>query len=185
MREYADAFFWLDSAQITSTCYNADDPSVGLSASLDDTTFKSYLSDTGLLVTQQFWDRDETPNEVYRDILLDKLEINEGMLVENAVAQQLRAGGSRLFFYSRRDDDHRENTMEIDFLITRGYDDAAGRMRVSPIEVKSSKRYGFSSLDKFKTKFQTRVGMRYILHPKPLRVDGDLVRLPLYMAWCL
>ena len=96
-----------------------------------------------------------------------------------------RAGGSRLFFYSRRDDDHRENTMEIDFLITRGYDDAAGRMRVSPIEVKSSKRYGFSSLDKFKTKFQTRVGMRYILHPKPLRVDGDLVRLPLYMAWCL
>lgn len=184
-REYADAFYWLDDACITMTCYNADDPSVGLSASLDDTTFKSYLSDTGLLATQQFWDREETPHEVYRDILLDRLEVNEGMLVENAVAQQLRASGSRLFFYARRDDEHRENTMEVDFLITRGYDNAAGRMRVCPIEVKSGRRYGFASLKKFKAKFGDRVGVCYILHPKPLRAEGDLVRLPLYMSWCL
>ena len=75
--------------------------------------------------------------------------------------------------------------MEIDFLITAGYDDAAGRMRVSPVEVKSTKRYGAKSLEKFKVKFGSRVGVRYILHPKPMQVEGDLVRLPLYMAHLL
>ena len=58
--------------------------------------------------------------------------------------------------------------MEVDFLVTRGYDDAAGRMRVSPVEVKSTKRYGARSLDKFKDKFGSRVGTRYILHPRPM-----------------
>ena len=75
--------------------------------------------------------------------------------------------------------------MEIDFLITRGYDDAAGRMRVSPIEVKSKKNYRFVSLEKFKDKFGKRVGTRFILHPKQLMKEADVVRLPLYMAHCL
>ena len=85
---------------------------------------------------------------------------------ENAVAQQFVAAGRQLFFYSRRDD-------------------AAGRMRVSPVEVKSTKRYGTRSLEKFKAKFGGRVGTQYVLHPKPMSDEGDLVRLPLYMAHLL
>ena len=48
--------------------------------------------------------------------------------------------------------------------------------------MKSTKRYGAKSIEKFKDKFGSRVGARYILHPKPMSADGDLVRLPLYMA---
>lgn len=181
-RDYADAFFWLTDAYISLTCYGVDDPTVGLSASMNEGTFKCYMADTGLLITQLFADNETTPHEVYRDILLGKLEINEGMFTENVVAQQLVANGHGLFFYSRRDDANRANTMEIDFLISRGYDDAAGRMRVCPIEVKSTKRYGARSLEKFKDKFGSRVGTRFILHPKPLSCEGDLVRLPLYLS---
>lgn len=181
-REYADAFFWLDDACIGVTCYNVDDPSVGLSSTADESTFKCYMGDTGLLVAQMFRDSEVTPHEVYRDILLDKLEINEGMFTENAVAQQLVASGHQLYFYSRRDKEDARNTMEIDFLIARGYDDAAGRLRVSPIEVKSKKNYRFYSLAKFKKKFGKRVGMSYVLHPKPLVVEEGLVRLPLYLS---
>lgn len=184
-REYADAFFWLSDACISAVCYNVDDPAVGLAASANESSFKCYMADTGLLVAQMFRDNDTTPHEVYRDILMDKLEINEGMLTENAVAQQLLANGHKLYFYSRRDDCDRRSTMEIDFLITRGYDDAAGRMRVSPIEVKSKKNYRFVSLEKFKDKFGKRVGTRFILHPKQLMKEADVVRLPLYMAHCL
>lgn len=137
------------------------------------------------MICQLFADNAETPHELYRDILLGKLEINEGMFTENVVAQQLASNGHGLYFYSRRDRENSANTMEIDFLITAGYDDAAGRMRVSPIEVKSTKRYGAKSLEKFKAKFGSRVGVRYILHPKPMQVEGDLVRLPLYMAHLL
>lgn len=184
-RDYADAFFWLADACISNTCYNVDDPSVGLSASMDESSFKCYMADTGLLVSQMFADNATTPHEVYRDILLGKLAFNEGMLTENVVAQQLVSNGHRLFFYSQRDDANNANTMEIDFLLSRGYDDAAGRMRVSPIEVKSSHNYQARSLEKFKTKFGKRVGTRFILHPRPLCVEGDIERLPLYMSWCL
>lgn len=184
-REYSDAFFWLSDACISATCIGVDDPTVGLAATADEGMFKCYMADTGLLVCQLFADNAETPHELYRDILLGKIEINEGMFTENVVAQQLVASGHKLYFYSRRDRENSANTMEVDFLITAGYDDAAGRMRVSPIEVKSTKRYGAKSLEKFKAKFGSRVGMRYILHPRPMQVEGDIARLPLYMAHLL
>lgn len=184
-RDYADSFFWLADSCIGATCLSVTDPSVGLSLSAEDSTFKCYMSDTGLLVSQTFRDNQVTPHEVYRDILLDKLEINEGMFTENVIAQQLATAGHGLYFYSVRDDSNPKNTMEIDFLIVKGYDDAAGRMRVSPIEVKSKKRYRTSSLNKFSAKFGERVGTSYILHPKPLIVEDDVIRLPLYMCFCL
>ena len=184
-REYSDAFFWLSDACLSLTCLSVDDPSVGLAATADESMFKCYMADTGLLVSKLFADNDETPHEVYRDILLGKLEINEGMFTENVVAQQLAASGHGLYFYSKRDREGSAGTMEIDFLVTAGYDNAAGRMRVSPVEVKSTKRYGAKSIEKLKDRFGSRVGVRYILHPKPVSVEGDLVRLPLYMAHLL
>ena len=66
------------------------------------------------------------------------------------MAQQLRASGHRLFFYSRYVRGVPERTMEIDFLVVRAYDDAALRPRVSPVEVKSTKSYRTSSLDRFR-----------------------------------
>ena len=184
-RDYADAFFWLNDSRMSMTCLNVTDPSVGFSATADDQTFKAYMADTGLLVSKFFADNDETPHEVYRDILLDKLEFNEGMLTENYVAQQLASKGHSLYFHSKRDRQHCQNTMEIDFLITAPYDDAAGKMRVSPIEVKSKKRFRTVSLDKFKDKFGSRIGTRYVLHPGQLSIADDVVRLPLYMAHLL
>jgi len=34
-------------------------------------------------------------------LLFDKLEVNEGMLIENIVSQMLTAAGNKLFFYSK------------------------------------------------------------------------------------
>ena len=85
----------------------------------------------------------------------------------------------------RSDRDDPSNRMEIDFLIVEPYENAAMKYRVSPIEVKSSKRYRTVSLDKFKTKFDKKVGTRYVLHPKPLVVENDVVKLPIYMAGLL
>ena len=183
-REYRDAFFWLDESYLINRCVNATDPHVGLTLHREDSSMKCYMGDTGLLVTQVFADRAYTSNELYRDVLFGKLEVNEGMLVENVVAQQLRSTGHRLFFYSRYSR-QAEDRMEIDFLLVGEYENAAMKARVSPVEVKSTKRYATVSLDKFKTKFDKRVGTQYVLHPRPLRVEGDRLYLPLYMAHCL
>jgi predicted AAA+ superfamily ATPase len=116
-RNYEDAFMWLADAMIINPCFNATDPHVGLALSGDHTTQKIYMADTGLLVTHAFRDNEYVGNELYRAILLDKLNVNEGMLMENAVAQMLRSNGHHLYFYSRVDKDNRQNMMEIDFLI--------------------------------------------------------------------
>lgn len=174
-REYEDAFVWLSEAMIVNTCVNATDPTVGLSLSRDHTTQKCYMADTGLLVTQTFVDDSFADNRLYRDILFDKINVNEGMVMENAVAQTFRSAGHKLFFYSRADTDHRENHMEIDFLIRRD-------RKICPVEVKSAAYRKHSSLDKFMNKFRGRLGQGYVLYPKDVMVKDGVVHAPLYMS---
>lgn len=193
MRTYEEAFFWLSDARIANICFACNDPAVGLAFNADRASLKCYLADTGLLVSLAFADGERTDESVYRAVLRGDVGINEGMLAENAVAQALRANGHRLFFYSQNakqpaageERSEADKRMEIDFLIVEPYADAAGKPRVSPIEVKSSKRYTTTSLDRFKDKFGKRVGTRYVLHPGQMRERGDCVELPLYMAFCL
>ena len=70
------------------------------------------MADTGLLVTHAFQDKKYTDNELYRAILFDRLNINEGMIMENIVAQMLRhSRRPHLYFYSRSDNRNRENRL--------------------------------------------------------------------------
>lgn len=177
-RTYEDSFVWLNEAMIVNTCFNATDPTIGLALNRDNTTQKCYMGDTGLLVTHTFMDRPYIDNEIYKAILFDKLNINEGMFAENIVAQTLRCNGHKLYFYSRSDNLNRENHMEIDFLITDG-------KKISPIEVKSSNYKSHSSLDKFNAKFSSKLGKSYILYPKDVNVLNGIIHLPLYMAMFL
>lgn len=174
-RDYENAFMWLTEAMITNNCYNATEPTVGLSMSEEYTTRKCYMADTGLLVTHTFMDDSYTDNELYRDILLDKLHVNEGMIMENIVAQELRANGHKLYFYSRSDTDKRENNMEIDFLIRK-------KRKICPIEVKSGTYRKHSSLDKFRSRFGRKLGQSYILYTKDVLIKDDVIHLPIYMA---
>ena len=177
-RAYEDSFIWLNEAMIVNACFNATDPNVGLAISADHATQKCYMADTGLLVTQTFMDGAFTDNELYKAILFDKLDINEGMIMENIVAQMLRRNGHKLYFYSRSDPDHRENHMEIDFLITEN-------KKIAPVEVKSGNYRSHASLDKFRKKFSRKIGTSYILYTKDAMEKDGILHLPLYMAMFL
>lgn len=177
-RDYENSFMWLSEAMIINNCYNATEPSVGLSMSTEHTTRKCYMADTGLLVSHSFMDDKYTDNELYRDILLDRLHVNEGMLMENIVAQELRANGHKLYFYSRTDKNNRANHMEIDFLIRN-------KRKICPIEVKSGIYRKHSSLDKFRNKFKGKIGQPYILYTKDILIREDVIHLPIYMAMFL
>lgn len=177
-RTYEDSFIWLNEAMVVNACFNATDPNVGLALSADHSTQKCYMADTGLLVTHTFMDTAFTDNELYKAILFDKLDINEGMIMENIVAQMLRQGGHKLYFYSRSNSTNRENHMEIDFLITE-------KKKISPIEVKSGNYRSHASLDKFRKKFSSKLGTPYILYPKDVMERDGIWHLPLYMAMFL
>ena len=178
MRRYEDAFMWLYDAMIVNPCFNTTDPGIGLALSSDYTTQKIYLADTGLLISHAFKDNEYLDNDLYRAILFDRLGVNEGMIMENAVAQMLRSSGHRLYFYSRYDSSSRRDSMQIDFLITKN-------RKISPIEVKSSSYRKHSSLDKFRRKFSSKLGNAYILYQKDVLVKDGVIHFPLYMAMLL
>ena len=57
--------------------------------------------------------------ELYKKLLRGKLELNEGMIFENIVAQMLVANGHKLYFYSNPSRYDISKRMEIDFLIVK------------------------------------------------------------------
>ncbi|MBQ6128206.1 MAG: DUF4143 domain-containing protein, partial [Lachnospiraceae bacterium] len=110
----------------------------------------------------------------YKAILTDKLHINEGMFVENVVAQCLRSNGHKILFYVEYSDSGKP-VMEIDFMIRKD-------RKVVPIEAKSGKNFAIKSLRNFKSKFSNRVGLQYVLHDGDVKREGEIIYLPYYMA---
>ncbi len=179
MREYSEAFFWLCDAKTVNCCFNVSNPGIGLKLSEDRATLKCYMADTGLLISHAFDERGIASEELYKKLMFGKLEINEGMLVENVVAQMLRAAGHQLYFYSNHSYTA-EDRMEIDFLIAKAK--ITGRHNISPIEVKSGKNYTLSSLKKCIAKYKQKLSTPYVLHDKDLKEEDGILFLPLYMT---
>ncbi len=173
-REYREPLSWLSEAMIVNLARNVTDPSPALTLSMDSERFKCYLLDTGLLINLSFGDGTFMDNEFYKAILTDRLHINEGMFVENIVAQCLRSNGHKILFYIEYNNKGKP-VMEIDFLIRKD-------KKVIPIEVKSGRELAAKSLRNFKTKFSDKVGFQYVLYDGDIKREDEVIFLPYYMA---
>lgn len=180
MRDYETAFMWLSDAKIINCCYNTTAPNIGLKLNMDRLTLKCYMADTGLLISHAFDEKQLVSSELYSKLLLDKLEVNAGMLIENIVAQMLVAGGHKLYFYSNVDNQNAENRMEIDFLIRK--DVVTSRHNIIPIEVKSSSGYTIRSLNKCINKFGEYINSPTIIHSSDYREEDGKRYMPLYLT---
>ena len=180
--KYHDTFFWLSDSMIANECFNCSDPNVGLSLNEDRTYVKCYMGDTGLLISHTFDENEISDGELYREILLGKLSVNEGMFYENVIAQMLVAAGHKLYFYTRYNEEKHRNDMEIDFILSNH---SKLKYKIFPIEVKSNDKYTIRSLTRFNETFHQRIGESYVIHPKNLNVKEGVVYLPAYMTFCL
>lgn len=178
-RSYESSFLWLADARFVNICNNVTEPQVGMKLKRDDQTFKCYMGDTGLLISHAFDEKAIQGEELYQKLLLGKLEINEGMLMENIVAQMFVASGHSLYFYSKNSDIS-EDRMEIDFLIEKAT--LTSSHNICPIEVKSGKNYTISSIEKFKRKFTNQLHTPYIIHCDDLKEKEGYQFLPIYMT---
>ena len=179
-RDYEDAMFWLKDAMIINPCYNSTEPNIGLKLNTDFMALKCYMADTGLLISHSFDEKGIVTEEIYKKILFDKLEFNEGMIIENMVAQMLVASGHKLYFYSNPSRDDSSSRMEIDFLIAKSK--ISSRHNISPIEVKSGKNYTLSSLRKFIKKYKEQLYIPYIIHTMDFKEEDGIIYLPIYMT---
>lgn len=179
-REYYGAFYWLEDAGLVNLAYNTSEPNIGLRLNMDSNSFKCYMFDTGLLLSMAFDEKGLVDEEIYKKILFDKLSFNEGMIIENIVAQMLVSGKRKLYFYSRNDRKDSSEKMEIDFLIAKN--NVTSKHNITPIEVKSGKNYTYSSLNKFKAKYKDYLNKSIIIHQDDLKQENDVLYLPIYMT---
>lgn len=179
-RNFEGAFYWLVDSGLINIAYNTTEPNIGLGQRIDDNSLKCYFMDTGLLISMTFNEQSIINEEIYKKILFDKLSFNEGMIIENIVAQMLTSNGKKLYFFSQNNRKNPEETMEIDFLLSKNK--ITSKHNIVPIEVKSGERYTYSSLNKLKLKYKDYLDKPIIIHTKDLKEDNDILYLPIYMT---
>ena len=180
--QYDEPLFWLDDSMICNLCYKCNDPNVGFSLNKNDAAVKCYMGDTGLLVSLAFSENEISDTQLYKAIMDGRLSLNEGMLYENMIAQMIAATGRKLYFYTRYNEEKHRNDIEIDFLLSN---ESKTSFKIFPIEVKSSKNYTVTSLNTFKDLFSGRIAQSYIIHPKSYMNEGDIIKVPPYMFFCM
>lgn len=182
-RDYEDAILWLEDSMIVNNAFNTTEPNIGLKMNTDLVSMKCYMADTGLLISHTFDEKGIMSEEIYKKILFDKLEFNEGMFMENIVAQMLRANGNKLYFYSNSSRENSADRMEIDFLIQKNK--ITSRHNISAIEVKSGKNYTINSLNKFTKKYNQYLDKKYVIHTGDYKKENEVIYLPVYMTGLL
>lgn len=177
-KNYVDAVSFISESMIGNECINVTKPEVVLELFADRSNFKLYMGDTGLLVTQVMKNSDKTDENLYKSLIIDELGINQGMILENAVAQMLRASGHELYFHEyqyKAEENEQEKKYEIDFLVVK-------KKKICPIEVKSSGYRSHKSFDYLIKKYQLKVEDRYIIYTKDLRYEDGITYIPVYMT---
>lgn len=177
-QNYVDAVSFISESMMGNECINVTKPEVALELFADRSNFKLYMGDTGLLVTQIMKSRNDTDENLYKALIIDNLGINQGMIIENIVAQMLRASGHELYFHEylyTPEDSAREKKYEIDFITVK-------KKKICPIEVKSSGYMSHKSFDYLTKKYQMKMQERYIIYTKDLKYQDEIMYIPIYMT---
>ena len=118
-REYQGCIEWLQDAGVVNICFCLHFPELPLKGNYDETKFKLYYADTGLLVASL----DEEAQEDFR--ANKNLGVYKGALYENLVAEALVKQGLGLYYYKRED-----SQLEEDFFVRTAEE-------LLPLEVKA------------------------------------------------
>lgn len=163
-KDLEDALEWLLSAGLAYKVIRIEKPYMPLSAYSDQTYFKLYMADVGLL---------RKMSKLPAQALLEKsstFKEFKGALTENYVLCELVNLQGDIPCYWKSG-----NTAEVDFV-------AQFQMDIVPIEVKSERNDKAKSLAEYRKKYEPRVSVKTSLN----NVSGDKVKnVPLYILWKL
>lgn len=160
-REYEDAIQWLADAGLIHKSYLVESPQFPLSAYADNSIFKMFLLDVGLLGAQSHL----APQTIIEgDLLFTEFK---GALTENYVAQELIATKQMTPYYWTS-----EGIAEVDFLIETDH-------AIYPLEVKAGASQKKKSLLVFHQKYAPSMLIRATT--MNLKHDGEIYNYPLYL----
>lgn len=119
-RDYRGCIDWLKDSGIINICYCLKFPELPLKGNYDETKYKIYFADSGLLVAM-------LDEEAQEDLRANKnLGVYKGALYENIVGEALVKAGYNLYYYKKDD-----STLEQDFFVRN-------KENLIPVEVKAS-----------------------------------------------
>lgn len=119
-KDYRGCIEWLADAGIINACYCLHFPELPLKGNYDESKYKLYFGDTGLLVAM-------LDDEAQEDLRARKnMGVYKGALYENIVGEALSKSGYDLYYYKKDN-----STLEEDFFVRKGDD-------LIPIEVKAT-----------------------------------------------
>lgn len=119
-REYAGCADWLKDAGVINLCYCLENASLPLKGNYDESKYKMYFHDTGLLMASL----DEESQEDLRKN--QNLGTYKGGIYENLIAQMLVSAGFDLYYYKKEN-----SQLEMDFFVRT-------TNNLVPVEVKSN-----------------------------------------------
>ena len=167
MDEHTQDFLWLTNAGVALVVPRATEARSPLLRTENDSFFKLYESDTGMLVSRY-------PQSTARAIYTNRKDANLGGIFENAVAQELAALGIPSWYYYTSADG------EVDFLIEGKH------AHVVPIEVKSgTKVRSHAALDHLMARTGLKIPEAIVLSRNNISREGKITYLPIYMTFCL
>ena len=118
-KDYRGCVEWLSDAGIVNVCYCLSFPELPLKGNYDESKYKIYFADSGLLVAL-------LDEEAQEDLRANKnLGVYKGALYENIVGEAFVKSGYDLFYYRRED-----STLEQDFFVRTASE-------LIPVEVKA------------------------------------------------
>ncbi len=162
-REYELALLWLEDSGLIRKVYRAVKPEIPLKAFQDNSAFKTFILDVGLLGALSQLDALTLLND--NQIFLQF----KGALTEQYVFQQLISNNRFDPFYWSEEN----RTAEVDFLIQ-------SKGNIFPIEVKAEENLRAKSLKVYQQRFNPIKGIRTSM--ADFRNEGWLANLPLYMV---
>lgn len=119
-KDYRGCIEWLNDSGIINICYCLNFPELPLKGNYDDTKYKIYFADTGLIIAM-------LDEEAQEDLRANKnLGVYKGALYENMIGEALKKSGYELYYYKRED-----STLEEDFFVRTATE-------LIPVEVKAS-----------------------------------------------
>ena len=165
-RKYEDAILWLYDAGIANYCFNVNSLQIPFELNERRNIYKFFMSDTGLLSCMSL-------GNVQNAILNGDININEGAITENAIADLLFKNGHGLHYYDVK------GRLEIDFILNI-------ENSVVPVEVKSGPDYKrHSSLSKVLDNTNMNIKSAVVLCKANTRIENNVTYYPLYMAMFL
>ncbi len=164
--DYQSDFDWLTNAGVVLPVKRARDAVFPLGLEREDSFFKLYLNDVGLLFST-FSDADVPAILERRDLM------NFGQIFENITAQELRAHNRSSLYYFNK-----SKVGEVDFLIEDRHEPV-----VVPVEVKSGKSsHSHAALSHLMEVQNYHLNKAVVLHRENIEKEGNVLYLPLYMA---